>query len=193
MARSAKTQSSQSNWGAENWLSTAGVHLDFVAGHDEPEVGRDRVPVGVGVGVDLVVRGRYVGRPYLAPCFAAKAAADALAVSYAAELARFGIETTIVVPGAFTSGTNHFAHAGQPTEQTLIPAYDERYPGLMEQVGRRLAELTQPGADASLVADAVIRVVYTRTASVRSAYTSTRPTTAPRKSARSPTGSAPDS
>jgi NAD(P)-dependent dehydrogenase (short-subunit alcohol dehydrogenase family) len=32
--------------------------------------------------------------PYLGPYFAAKAAEDALAVSYAAELTRFGIETT---------------------------------------------------------------------------------------------------
>jgi NAD(P)-dependent dehydrogenase (short-subunit alcohol dehydrogenase family) len=36
--------------------------------------------------------------PYLAPYFAAKAAEDSIAVSYAAELVRFGIETTIVVP-----------------------------------------------------------------------------------------------
>jgi len=35
-----------------------------------------------------------------------------LAVSYAAELARFGVDTTIVVPGAFTTGTNHYANAG---------------------------------------------------------------------------------
>jgi NAD(P)-dependent dehydrogenase (short-subunit alcohol dehydrogenase family) len=47
--------------------------------------------------------------PYLAPYFAAKAGMDALAVSFAGELARWNIETTIVVPGAFTSGTNHFA------------------------------------------------------------------------------------
>lgn len=43
--------------------------------------------------------------PYLAPYFAAKAGMDSLAVSYAGELARWGIETTIVVPGAFTTGT----------------------------------------------------------------------------------------
>src|SRR4051794_1328968 len=52
--------------------------------------------------------------PYLAPYFAAKAAMDSLAVQYARELARWGIETSIVVPGAFTKGTNHFAHAGAP-------------------------------------------------------------------------------
>lgn len=99
--------------------------------------------------------------PYLAPYFAAKAAADALAVSYAAELARFDIETTIVVPGAFTSGTNHFANAGHPAEQAVIAAYDERYGALMEQVGERLAALQPPGADASMVADAVVQVVDT--------------------------------
>jgi NAD(P)-dependent dehydrogenase (short-subunit alcohol dehydrogenase family) len=43
--------------------------------------------------------------PYLGPYFAAKAAEDSLAVSYSAELARFGIDTVIIVPGAFTSGT----------------------------------------------------------------------------------------
>ena len=43
--------------------------------------------------------------PYLAPYFAAKASSAALAVSYASELTRWGIETSIIVPGAFTSGT----------------------------------------------------------------------------------------
>jgi NAD(P)-dependent dehydrogenase (short-subunit alcohol dehydrogenase family) len=99
--------------------------------------------------------------PYLAPYFAAKAAMDALAVSYAAELARFGIETTIVVPGAFTSGTNHFATGGHPAEQTVIPAYEERYAGLMDQVARRLAALAPADADVSLVADAIVEVVGT--------------------------------
>jgi NAD(P)-dependent dehydrogenase (short-subunit alcohol dehydrogenase family) len=38
--------------------------------------------------------------PFLGPYFAAKAAMDALAVTYSSELARWGIETTIIVPGA---------------------------------------------------------------------------------------------
>lgn len=97
--------------------------------------------------------------PYLAPYFAAKAAMDALAVSYAAELARFGIETTIVVPGAFTSGTEHFATGGHPAEQTVIPAYEERYAGMMEQVAERLAALEPAGTSASLVADAIVEAV----------------------------------
>jgi NAD(P)-dependent dehydrogenase (short-subunit alcohol dehydrogenase family) len=58
--------------------------------------------------------------PYLAPCYAAKAAMDALAVTYEAELNRWGIETSIIVPGAFTSGTNHFAHAGASADKISI-------------------------------------------------------------------------
>ena len=57
--------------------------------------------------------------PYLGPYFAAKAAEDALAVSYAAELSRFGIETTIAIPGSFTTGTNHFAHAGHAADDAV--------------------------------------------------------------------------
>ena len=41
---------------------------------------------------------------YLAPYFAAKAGLDSLAVSYAGELARWGVETSIVVPGSFKRG-----------------------------------------------------------------------------------------
>ncbi len=97
--------------------------------------------------------------PYLAPYFAAKAAMDAVAVSYRAELLRFGIETTIVVPGAFTSGTNHFAHSGTPADTERAQAYEELYPGLMDQVGARLAELEPSWADAGAVADAIVSVV----------------------------------
>jgi NAD(P)-dependent dehydrogenase (short-subunit alcohol dehydrogenase family) len=97
--------------------------------------------------------------PYLAPYFAAKAGMDALAVSYAAELARFGIETTIVVPGSFTSGTNHFAHSGHPADEAVAAEYEALYPDLMEQVGRRLAALAPPDADVSDVAAAIVDVV----------------------------------
>src|SRR4051794_663377 len=97
--------------------------------------------------------------PYLAPYFAAKAAEDALAVSYAAELARFGIDTTIVVPGSFTTGTNHFAHAGGPTDAGTAAAYETRYAGLLDQVAARLAELAPESADPTEVAREIVRVV----------------------------------
>jgi NAD(P)-dependent dehydrogenase (short-subunit alcohol dehydrogenase family) len=62
--------------------------------------------------------------PYLSPYFAAKAAMDSLAVSYASELARWGIETSIIVPGAFTKGTNHFVHAGAPADLARAAEYN---------------------------------------------------------------------
>jgi NAD(P)-dependent dehydrogenase (short-subunit alcohol dehydrogenase family) len=97
--------------------------------------------------------------PYLAPYFAAKAAEDSLAVSYAAELARWGVETTIVVPGSFTSGTNHFAHSGRPADTAVEAEYEQHYAGLMDQVAGKLAALAPEGADASMVSDEIARIV----------------------------------
>ncbi|WP_316761454.1 SDR family NAD(P)-dependent oxidoreductase [Streptomyces herbicida] len=97
--------------------------------------------------------------PFLAPYFAAKAAMDALAVSYAAEVLRFGVDTAIVVPGAFTFGTHHFLHAGAPADTERAAAYQERYGALLAGLDERLAALIPPQADASQVADAVVHLV----------------------------------
>src|SRR5260221_7827555 len=98
--------------------------------------------------------------PYLAPYFAAKAAMDALAVSYAGELARWGVETSIIVPGAFTKGTNHFAHSGSPADKARAAEYDEGpYAGLPDQALNGLASLEPADADAATVAEAIVRVV----------------------------------
>jgi len=96
--------------------------------------------------------------PFLGPYAAAKAAMDSLAVTMSWELARFGIETSIVVPGAFTSGTDHFANAGKPADGDTAAAYG-RYAGLMDEVGARLTALMPPEADPQAVADEVVRVV----------------------------------
>jgi NAD(P)-dependent dehydrogenase (short-subunit alcohol dehydrogenase family) len=98
--------------------------------------------------------------PYLGPYFAAKAAMDSLAVTYAGELCRWGIETSIIVPGAFTSGTNHFAHAGQPADRQRELAYDEGpYAGIRGQILRGQASLIPPEADVAEVADAIVRII----------------------------------
>ncbi|WP_193045223.1 SDR family NAD(P)-dependent oxidoreductase [Mycolicibacterium baixiangningiae] len=99
--------------------------------------------------------------PYLGPYFAAKAAMDALAVSYAGEVARFGIESTIVVPGSFTHGTNHFAKSARPADTATIADYDVLYPNLMQQIGERLAEIAPADADVADVAAAIVEVVDT--------------------------------
>jgi NAD(P)-dependent dehydrogenase (short-subunit alcohol dehydrogenase family) len=100
--------------------------------------------------------------PYLAPYFAAKAAMDALAVVYARELALWGIETSIIVPGAFTSGTNHFAHAGSPDDKTRVAEYEAGpYHGMADRVLKGFASIVPPDADVSAVADAIVNVVDT--------------------------------
>ncbi|MBY2924219.1 SDR family oxidoreductase [Rhizobium leguminosarum] len=98
--------------------------------------------------------------PYLSPYFAAKAAMDSLAVSYAGELTRWGIETSIIVPGAFTKGTNHFAHSGSPDDTARAAEYNEGpYKGVPEQALQGLAALEPADADAGAVAVAIVDVV----------------------------------
>jgi NAD(P)-dependent dehydrogenase (short-subunit alcohol dehydrogenase family) len=100
--------------------------------------------------------------PYLAPYFAAKAAMDATAVQYARELSRWGIETSIIVPGAFTGGTNHFAHSGRPADTARAAEYEAGpYNGFGEEVQKAFAAIVPPDADASAVAIAIVEVVDT--------------------------------
>ena len=98
--------------------------------------------------------------PFLAPYFAAKAAMDSLAVSYAGELTRWGIETSIMVPGAFTKGTNHFAHAGKPADGAREAEYMQGpYAGMPEKILKGLASLEPADADATEVARKIVDVV----------------------------------
>lgn len=98
--------------------------------------------------------------PYLAPYFAAKAAMDAVAVQYARELSRWGIETSIIVPGAFTGGTNHFAHSGKPADQAVVAEYEAGpYKNFGPEVLEAFAKIVPPDADAGAVADAIVNVV----------------------------------
>ncbi|GHJ37261.1 hypothetical protein [Streptomyces sp. TS71-3] len=78
----------------------------------------------------------------------------------AAELARFGVETSIVVPGPF-AGTDLFAKAATSADEERRAEYDTRYPGLMAHIGSRLASLAPKDADEAMVADAVVEVVGT--------------------------------
>ncbi|WP_208510606.1 SDR family NAD(P)-dependent oxidoreductase [Variovorax paradoxus] len=96
--------------------------------------------------------------PFMGPYGAAKAAMDSLAVTLAYEIARFGIETSIVVPGAFTRGTDHFPSAGRPADAATAAAYG-RYDGLMDQIGAKLSALTPEHADPQAVADEIVRIV----------------------------------
>src|SRR5438445_9938255 len=93
--------------------------------------------------------------PYLAPYFAAKAGMDAMAVIYARGLALWGIETSIIVPGAFTGGTNHFAHSGTPADKQRAAEYEAGpYKGYGKKIQEAFAAIVPPDADAGKVAEA---------------------------------------
>ena len=98
--------------------------------------------------------------PFLGPYFAAKAAMDALAMTYSTELALWGIETTIMVPGAFTKGTNHFAHSGKPADAARVAEYEAGpYAGIADKALKGLAGLEPADADPVEVARQIVRVV----------------------------------
>jgi NAD(P)-dependent dehydrogenase (short-subunit alcohol dehydrogenase family) len=130
---------------------TSGRNADRVA---------DAIEFAQSNGVDLRARTSARGGtpPFLAPYFAAKAM-DSLAVSYAAELIKFGIDTTIVVPGAFTHGTNHVASSGRPSDTNRATEYDELYGEIAKEIPARLAALEPVGADVADVARVIVDVV----------------------------------
>ncbi|KAI0444107.1 hypothetical protein F4803DRAFT_279735 [Xylaria telfairii] len=97
--------------------------------------------------------------PYLGAYFAAKAAQDNLAQSYASELTTWGIETTIVSPGVFTTGTNHFIDAAKPGRPDVAQEYAD---GPTKDLGERTltgtATLVPPDADPQIVAGALVEL-----------------------------------
>ncbi len=98
--------------------------------------------------------------PYIAPYFAAKAAMDSLAVSYAGELARWGVETVIASPGVYTSGTNHFAHADLPGDEARAAEYASGPTrDLVDQAKQADLASVPADADAADVARAIVRVI----------------------------------
>ena len=61
---------------------------------------------------------------------------------------------------AFTSGTNHFANAGSPDDESRAAEYEAGpYAGFAEQVRKGFASIVPPDADVSAVAEAIVKVV----------------------------------
>ena len=99
--------------------------------------------------------------PFLGPYVVSKAAMDYLALVTSYEVGPLGIETVIVMPGAFTEGTDHFPKAGRPADATGVA---EGYRLLDPLVARNEAAtdgLFTPGttADPALVAEEITRIL----------------------------------
>jgi len=97
--------------------------------------------------------------PFLSPYVASKAAFDALAVTTSYEVNPFGIETTIVMPGAFTGGTEHFPNASRASDE-VTKAYSALEP-LVARNEEATSGLFPPGLDAdpAVVAEEITRIL----------------------------------
>ncbi|MFJ8096923.1 SDR family NAD(P)-dependent oxidoreductase [Streptomyces griseofuscus] len=98
--------------------------------------------------------------PFLGPYSAAKAAFDASADSTAWDVAAYGIETTVLMPGVFTQGTAHFANAAFPSDTERTAAYEKIAP-FLASMGEDTERLMVDGvsADPQIVADEIVRIV----------------------------------
>jgi NAD(P)-dependent dehydrogenase (short-subunit alcohol dehydrogenase family) len=98
--------------------------------------------------------------PYLGPYFAAKAAMDSLAVTYAGELARWGVESVILSPGVYTTGTNHFAHAEEPDDKKREAEYANGPTRQLGEQAKKGDENVQAGdMDPAEIGRAIVRLV----------------------------------
>lgn len=116
---------------------------------------------GRGVLVYISSTTAHIFEPFIGPYVASKAAGEALAEAMGLEVSRFGIETVIVVPGAFTSGTEHFAHAHAPADGAVVAQYGD-LPAVIPLLRTRLdaIDAANGGAlDVSAVGEAVRRAL----------------------------------
>ena len=119
-------------------------------------VNRAALPVMRRQGSGLLM---YVGsttsrlhEPFLGPYIASKAAGDALAEIMGMEVRPSGIESVTLVPGAFTSGTEHFAHANPPEYYAVEKQYGE-LPGRVAALGDKLSAIDAAHGGALTVMD----------------------------------------
>ncbi len=101
----------------------------------------------------------HIVEPFMATYIASKAAGEAFAESIGFEVTQFGIDTIIVVPGAFTQGTQHFAHATSPAEPAVVAQYGDLAAAVAEVPARLEAiDIARQGhpADVGSVGDALV-------------------------------------
>ncbi len=98
--------------------------------------------------------------PYVSPHAAAKAGMDSLAVQYARELSRWGIETSIIVPGAFAHDAEPFLRFDRPADSARAAEYEAGpCAGLGSQIREAAGRIVPEDADPASVAGAVAWVV----------------------------------
>lgn len=111
----------------------------------------------------LIYTGSGISRipdPFTGPYAASKAAGDILAEVMSLEVSRYGIESVIVQPGAYTTGTDHFKHAVSAADREITAQY-KKIGGLADELAGRLDAVNLPDRrhDAGEVAEAIRDIV----------------------------------
>lgn len=135
-------------------INTIGVHRVNRAALPHMRERRSGTLIYVGSTTSVVVP------PFLGPYVASKTAADALAQVTAYEVNPLGIETTIVMPGPFTQGTQHFPNASHAGDAERAAGYAE-LDSLVARNEQATEGLFPPGVDANprAVAEEITRVL----------------------------------
>jgi NAD(P)-dependent dehydrogenase (short-subunit alcohol dehydrogenase family) len=104
--------------------------------------------------------------PFMGPYVASKSAFDVLAQTTRYEVSQFGIETTIIMPGAFTHGTEHFPDASRASDPDVTQAYSALDP-MITRYDEATEGLYAPGAGANpaAVATEISRILALPTGS----------------------------
>ena len=136
---------------AVSWLRTARAVL--------PVMRRQ----GAGTLVYVSSTTTHIVEPFMATYIASKSAGEAFAESIGFEVAPFGIDTVIVVPGAFTHGTEHFAHTTGPAELAVTAQYGDLAAEVEPEIPQRLEaiDVAHQGhtADVGSVGDVLVEVL----------------------------------
>jgi len=117
---------------------------------------------GAGTLVYMSSTTAHIVEPFMATYIASKAAGEAFAESIGFEVTQFGIDTIIMVPGAFTQGTQHFAHTTAPAEPAVVAQYGNLASAVAEIPARLEAiDIAHQGhtADVSSVGDALVEIL----------------------------------
>jgi len=99
--------------------------------------------------------------PFLGPYIASKVAGDAIAEIMGMEVRPMGIETVVLVPGAFTSGTEHFANSTTPEYLAIEQQYGT-LPDRVAKLGDRLNDIDAANGvawDVSVVGQAAVDIL----------------------------------
>jgi NAD(P)-dependent dehydrogenase (short-subunit alcohol dehydrogenase family) len=100
------------------------------------------------------------GMPFLGAYASSRAGMDAFALSYAGELARWGIETSIVIPGAL--GPSHYFRSGRPHDTARVEEYaDGPTVDIGEIALKGLAALAPREPDPERVANGIVKIIDT--------------------------------